>query len=477
MSRVVAARVVATLDPEGIDFDRDVEARPVDDSGQIVAGVELDPRTVHVTIPLFTNRQSRTLPGQPGRDRDAGPGVPHRVGRRGPARRVRRGRRRPAGRADVGRHGAGVGLGRHARRLRPGPAGPAVGRGRGRARRRCRCRSTIEALTETRTYSAGIRLDGREPGLDYAVSASQVLLTLFGPVADLDRLGSAPIVVGGQRRGARAGQPRAAGGPIVALDPDPRGGVAGDRDRHDRRAGDPGAGGFGRRPEPGRPRRRRRRRRHPDPRRTDPSREDPDDPPVRHGRHSRRGQRRSPPIARVRARAGDRPPGGRRGRLARRGPGHPPFGRHVRGRDHRRRDEHGRGRPRRSGSCPRRRSRSSPATGEFAAGIMVSASHNPAEDNGLKVLDPRGPQARTTTSRTSSRPLVLRADELPGVPPDGDRAGRRRGGAPRALRRPPARARGDRRRGGLHVVLDTANGAAYRGRRREILRATGRGSP
>ena len=65
VSRVVAARVVATLDPEGIDFDRDVEARPVDDSGQIVAGVELDPRTVHVTIPLFTNRQSRTLPVNP----------------------------------------------------------------------------------------------------------------------------------------------------------------------------------------------------------------------------------------------------------------------------------------------------------------------------------------------------------------------------------------------------------------------------
>ena len=65
VSRVVSARVVASLDPEGIDFDREVEARPVDDADEVVVGVELDPRTVHVSIPLFTNRESRTLPVNP----------------------------------------------------------------------------------------------------------------------------------------------------------------------------------------------------------------------------------------------------------------------------------------------------------------------------------------------------------------------------------------------------------------------------
>jgi hypothetical protein len=63
----------------------------------------------------------------------------------------------------------------------------------------------IEVVTETRTYSAGIRLDGREPSLLYETPVTQAMLTLFGPVADLDRLGSAPIVVGVNVSGLGAG--------------------------------------------------------------------------------------------------------------------------------------------------------------------------------------------------------------------------------------------------------------------------------
>ena len=109
--------------------------------------------------------------------------------------------------------------------------------------------------------------------------------------------------------------------------------------------------------------------------------------------------------------------------------------------------------------------------GDFAAGIMVSASHNPAEDNGLKVLDPRGLKLDDDLE-DELEALVLRADELPGVSPTGIGRGVH---AAALLDRYIAHRMGLARgvdAAGLHVVLDTANGAAHEvgpG----ILRATG----
>src|SRR5918999_5068231 len=57
------------------------------------------------------------------------------------------------------------------------------------------------------------------------------------------------------------------------------------------------------------------------------------------------------------------------------------------------------------------------ADGDEAAGIMVSASHNPAEDNGLKVLDAEGLKLDDTVEEELEQ-LIWRTDELAGVPPD-----------------------------------------------------------
>ena len=110
-------------------------------------------------------------------------------------------------------------------------------------------------------------------------------------------------------------------------------------------------------------------------------------------------------------------------------------------------------------------------TGDFAAGIMVSASHNPAEDNGLKVLDPRGLKLDDDVE-DELEDVILRADELPGVAPGAIGRGVH---ASELLGRYLAHRiglAGTVSAAGLHVVLDTANGAAYQVGP-EVLRATG----
>jgi phosphoglucosamine mutase len=50
-------------------------------------------------------------------------------------------------------------------------------------------------------------------------------------------------------------------------------------------------------------------------------------------------------------------------------------------------------------------------SGDFAAGIMVSASHNPADDNGLKVLDSRGLKLEDAREDALEQ-LIWRSEEL-----------------------------------------------------------------
>jgi phosphoglucosamine mutase len=70
------------------------------------------------------------------------------------------------------------------------------------------------------------------------------------------------------------------------------------------------------------------------------------------------------------------------------------------------------------GVCPTPALAHVTAVGPFAAGVMVSASHNPADDNGLKVLDGKGLKLDDALEDELAT-LVLRADELDNPTNDG----------------------------------------------------------
>jgi phosphoglucosamine mutase len=93
----------------------------------------------------------------------------------------------------------------------------------------------------------------------------------------------------------------------------------------------------------------------------------------------------------------------------------------------------------------------------FGAGIMVSASHNPAEDNGLKVLDGAGLKLADELE-DALEALIWRAEELPG--PRNDGIGRVMDGAGLLDRYREARLRlAAGVRTDLRLVLDCANGS------------------
>lgn len=98
--------------------------------------------------------------------------------------------------------------------------------------------------------------------------------------------------------------------------------------------------------------------------------------------------------------------------------------------------------------------------GEFSAGLMVSASHNPFEDNGVKVFDEHG----TKLPDEVESEIEARMATCPEVPALADEDGEI--DAHEALQESYLdfllSTLGEIRLDGLHVVLDLAHGAAYR---------------
>ncbi|MGI8928930.1 MAG: phosphoglucosamine mutase, partial [Candidatus Limnocylindrales bacterium] len=112
----------------------------------------------------------------------------------------------------------------------------------------------------------------------------------------------------------------------------------------------------------------------------------------------------------------------------------------------------------RLGVCPTPALSHVTAAGHFGAGVMVSASHNPARDNGLKVFDGEGLKLDDPLEEELEA-LMLRADELTG--PENDALGRdfdARGRLGEYVNHRTALAR--RIQLAANVVLDCAHGSA-----------------
>lgn len=95
--------------------------------------------------------------------------------------------------------------------------------------------------------------------------------------------------------------------------------------------------------------------------------------------------------------------------------------------------------------------------GNFDGGIVISASHNPFEDNGLKIFNPSGKKAHEATERTIEKAIYASDDTVPNpVDPDRSKAAEFRTAYLKHLEEGFS----GLDLTGKRIVLDCANGAA-----------------
>ncbi len=194
VNRVVSARVSITIDASQLNIVRDVKPDLVDEAGEVITGVDMTPALIHVEVPVYTNLSNRTVPVNP-----VVTGVPA-AGFRVASIDVDPLTVTVEGDQDqlqalVSADTAPVPVSGATRDVTTEvafslPTGVSVV-----GAPTAKVVVHIEAVTETRAFTAGIRLDGRNAAFQYEASETQVLLTLFGSTADLDLLNASPIVI------------------------------------------------------------------------------------------------------------------------------------------------------------------------------------------------------------------------------------------------------------------------------------------
>ena len=192
--RVSEVQAHVQIDPSGIDVNRTVDLEPVDALGQSLSLVDTDPTNVQVRVPVFTNRQTRSVPVHPVVTGTPAAGFaiasvsvdPLVVAVEGDANDLSG--LDLADTAPVTISGASSDVTQIVGLALPNGV-QAVGD--------VSVRVTVKLapVTATRTFEAGLLLVGARNDRTYALSTDHVLVSIAGSVADLDRLAGSPLTV------------------------------------------------------------------------------------------------------------------------------------------------------------------------------------------------------------------------------------------------------------------------------------------
>lgn len=192
--QVVAVRAVVQIQPSGIDVDQDVQLVPIDGLGNAVRTIDVTPSTARVTIPVFSDRQTRSLPVNPILSATPAAGFeiasvtvdPQVALVEGDADQLAQ--LVSVDTTPIPMTGVSADLTVEARLALPTGV-VAVGADT------IRVSIKLRQVTETRTFSAGLRLVGTRRDLTYDFTTDRVIVTIGGSSADLDRLAGLAQVV------------------------------------------------------------------------------------------------------------------------------------------------------------------------------------------------------------------------------------------------------------------------------------------
>lgn len=193
VDQVVSVRGTVQIQASGISVDQDVLLAPIDNVGDAVSPVNVEPRTVRVQIPVFQNRQSLTVPVRPvivgspaaGFEVASVAVLPTAVTVQGGAEQLS-----TLAQADtepVSITGASTDITAVVGLALPSGIVPL-------GDDRITVTVTLRPVTATRSFEGGINLVGGTTGRTYDIDVDRVLLIIGGSTADLDRLQGSSVV-------------------------------------------------------------------------------------------------------------------------------------------------------------------------------------------------------------------------------------------------------------------------------------------